>query len=396
MRKTTLLLTLAYIVTLPSAYADNASQYTALPGAVHLDGVGSLYGGIAGVKDIGINDYNIYVGVARGDGDVFGLAINDIPLWRGQFSYIYAQANDLTIETQYQRGADTGRIYEQDLSGNIHRFALTHKLPVENLTSTVSFTRSSVSLDGYADEDGRDITFNQSNLHDVNTTSFAAELTWDNRSGPVGLRSGSKISTALKIDTGRTGQSDQGTFEYKLSHHIDIGLNALASFYLNGSHAFIISQATKFDTAAEVVDTLNAQCDQLSGQQQTSCVQLESDLATYIADSNSHGTAKAIGGSQGLRSYQESFFRGANSIVEGAELQWQLPNFLQITDAAKLQWVAFAEGAQISDNFNKLTSNSRYSVGTGLRAYVGDIPARLEFSHGEDGNTFLLSAGLVF
>jgi hypothetical protein len=58
--------------------------------------------------------------------------------------------------------------------------------------------------------------------------------------------------------------------------------------------------------------------------------------------------------------------------------------------------VIFTEGAQIADEFNKLSDNSYYSVGTGIRAYTGDIPVRAEFAYGENGNAFLLTAGLVF
>ena len=397
MKKASLLLALTCIATPLTSYAEKQTEYLALPGALHLDGVGTLYGAAASIKNIGASDYTAYVGIAGGDASAFGFGIADIPLWNGQFSYFYAQASDATIDTQYQRGSDNGNIYEQDLSGNIHRFALTHNLPFENTTSTIAFSRSSVSIDGYADDDGNEIMINQSSLSDIITTSVMAGLTWDNRTGPIGLAQGTKINTSLRFDLGRTAQSDQGVFEYKISHHVNIAENALVSVYLNGSHAFIISEDEKYDTEIEVRNALNANCNLVSNpSQKASCSALEQDLTGYIVASNKNGTAKAVGGSQGLRSYQESFFRGANSFVEGVELQWQLPESMQFASTTKLQWIMFAEGAQIADGLNDLSENSYYSVGTGIRAYAGDIPVRAEFAHGENGNAFLLTAGLVF
>lgn len=385
------------IATPLTSYADKQTEYLALPGALHFDGVGTLYGAGASVKNIGESDYSAYVGIAGGDASAFGFGVADIPLLSGRVSYFYAQASDATIDTQYQRGDDNGNTYEQDLTGSIHRFALTHDLPFENTTSTIALSRSSVSIDGYADDDGNTIAINQSGLSDIETTSVMAGLTWDNRTGPTGLSQGTKVNTSLRLDLGRTAQSDQGVFEYKLSHHLNIAPNMLASFYLNGSHAFIISEEEKYNTDAEVKSALKANCNLITNaSQQASCLQLEQDLTNHIVASNKKGTAKAVGGSQGLRSYQESFFRGSNSLVEGAELQWQLPESMQFSSKAKLQWVMFAEGAQIADELNELSDNSYYSVGTGIRAYAGEIPVRAEFAHGKSGNAFLLTAGLVF
>jgi len=396
MKKASLLLALTCIATPLLSQADEQVEYLVLPAVLHHSGVGTLYGAAANIKNIGESDYSAYVGIADGDASAVGFGVSDISLWSGQFSYFYAQARDATIDTQYQRG-DDGNIYEQDLSGSIHRFALTHDLPFESMKSTIALSRSTVSIDGYADDNGTEILINQSGFHDINTTSLMADITWDNRVGPIGLAQGTKVSASLRFDLGRTAQSDQGVFGYKLSHHISFTESALASFYFNGSHAFVISKDEKFDTEAEVRAELNASCNLLSSPSQTtSCLQLEQDLTSYIVASNNKGTAKAVGGSQGLRSYQESFFRGSNSLVEGVELQWQLPDTMQIGSSTKLQWLMFAETAQIADKLNELSDRTYYSVGTGIRAYAGDIPVRAEFAHGASGNTVLLTTGLVF
>ncbi|MBV1880289.1 MAG: hypothetical protein KUG82_01585 [Pseudomonadales bacterium] len=389
---------LAWLCFMPIAVsASDNSQTLIIPGAIHLEGVGSVYGAGAGIKAIGESDYNIFVAIAGGDADVFGLGITDVPLLNGRFSYIYGQADEVLVETQYQRGSVVGRLYEQQISGDLHRFALTHDLSKENMSSTLALSLSSVALDGYANENGVEIAINATHLHDIETLSVTAGLEWDNRVGTVGLKTGSKVGASLTLESGRTAQSDQGILELKASRHLGISDEALVSFYVNLSHAFIVSQATAFDSIEEVSNTLDAQCDGLSNtEQQNQCRLLEQDLVSYITDSNNKGTAKPVGGSQGLRSYQESFFRGANSLVEGIELQWQLPKVMQFGETTKLQWVAFVEGAQITDDVGKLLSDSRYSVGTGLRAYVGGIPLRAEFAHGEEGNAFLLNAGLVF
>lgn len=381
---------------LHSVWADEAPDTLVLPGAVNLQGIGNIYGVAGGVKHLGKHDISTYVAVATGDAEAFGLAITDIPFLYGKLSYAYAQADGVTKETHYRRGASIGTVYDQDLSGNVHTLALTHALPFPNLTSTLGITKSTVSLDGYALEAGGDISINESGLGDIDTTSLSANATWDTRDGPKGLAPGSKVSTSLVFDLGRSGQSSQGQVNYQLSHHISTSSSTLLSLYVNGSHAFILSKASDYDTDGEVRDALDAQCDTLSANEQHDCLKLERDLVDYIVASNNEGTALAVGGSQGLRSYQESFFRGRHSLVEGAELQWRLPDQWQFSKQSELQWVAFIEDAQVADEIENLTSNSQYSVGTGVRAYIGDVPARLEFAHGKDGNALLLTAGLVF
>jgi hypothetical protein len=112
--------------------------------------------------------------------------------------------------------------------------------------------------------------------------------------------------------------------------------------------------------------------------------------------SNKYGTASALGGGSGLRSYGEQFFKGANTLLQGIELDYQLPEFSLFNGESKLHVVAFAETAQINDKLSDLFDDSLHSVGLGLRTYTDDLVLRLETAYGEDGSAWAFRVGMPY
>src|SRR5690606_34948992 len=108
----------------------------------------------------------------------------------------------------------------------------------------------------------------------------------------------------------------------------------------------IVSQATAYDSDAEIRAELDAKCNSLPTAQQASCTELENALVAYVLASNKYGTASAVGGGFGLRSYGEQYFRGANAWLQGMELDYRLPPAKRGKGKQRLHLIAFAESAQ--------------------------------------------------
>ena len=120
------------------------------------------------------------------------------------------------------------------------------------------------------------------------------------------------------------------------------------------------------------------------------CLELQEDVTEFIDQSNKYGTATPLGGSTGLRSYREFRFRSANNALSSAELRYNFNYHLP------LQAVSFFELGHANDQLSQLYKKSVYSAGLGLRAFVKDIPLRLEAATGNEGESVFLTAGLPF
>lgn len=384
-------------LTVPTAQADEPSQTIFVPAIAHLEGVGDVFGFGVSVSDLGQSDVRVSAGVVSGDVEAVGVAVSDVKWGKGVFSYAFLDVSEAQVETQYARGLSIATPYSQELSGSGHVFAYT--LPSQTfspLTWSGGLALTDVAIGRFFDASGRRIVINDNALKDIRSVVLNAGFSWDAReTAKNNLKTGFKASTGLSLTTGRDAQSDQGQFDYALSQHMALNESLLLSAYLKGSNAFIISRDSAHDEPSEIAAQLDTNC-AISGtpQQVQACQQWKAEVTDYILASNTLGTAKGLGGSTGLRSYSEQYFRSANQLLEGLELQYVLP--FAATEKVGLQWVSFIEYAHSSDRLERLTQDSRYSVGTGLRAHINDIPLRLEYADGEEGDAWFLTAGLVW
>ena len=364
--------------------ADEPSQFSVLPGAIHLEGVGNIAGAAVQAKHVGADDVSVLAGVALGDAQAGLLSVDELPWAGGRLSLSTVLLADITLDTQYQRGTDTGTRYQQSLSG-LAQFASLKKDIDQRHHWYAKLGLSLISFEGYADAHGKAIAINQAGLHDVFSTMLALGVSHDPRTltpAKVGMQANIELAASLF----RPGQSDQGQLNYALSYVWPFMGQHQITTYARGSHGFVLAKETAYDDVSEVLAEINGQCTSAA------CTQLENDLANYIVAANKNGNGQALGGAYGLRSYSEQYIKAANTLLEGVELTLTLP--WAMAQGHTLELVAFAEAGQASDAITGLGDDSLYSLGGGVRLNLDDLPIRLEAAFGsDDSQAWFLTAG---
>ena len=381
----------------PEANQDAQSErrFQAFPVILRIEGIGEIYGAAAGLKDVGKRGADIHVGASGGDVEAAVFSISDVQLKRSRLNYQFVNLNEATIQTQYARSTKTGPLFQQSLSGSAHHLGFEREGRREHLSSQFDLVLSNIVFEGFRDAQREQVMINRDGLHDVTSTLFRLAVNYDSREQSY-FSAGRQLGNALSFTTGRKGQSDQGQWDFNFSEHLFVNDNLLLSGYFKASHAFIISEATAYDSDAEIRAELDAQCSSLPASQQAACSELENALIAYVLASNKYGTASAVGGGFGLRSYGEQFFRGANAWLQGVELDYRLPATKWQKAKRSLHFIVFAESAQVNDKPSDLFDDSLHSVGMGLRMYAGELALRLESAHGEGGNAWNFRVGMPY
>lgn len=376
--------------------SETSRHFRGFPLILRLDGIGEIYGAAAGIQGIGKPEFDVYVGASMGDVEANIFSISDFDLRLSTFNYQFINLDEFSMDTQYARSTDSGAVFRQMLSGSAHHFGFERAMEREDMVAQVDLLLSDIVFEGFLDSQGKEVVINKTGLHDVSSTILRFSLNFDSREQAY-FSEGVQVKNALALTTGRTGQSDQGQWDYQFSRHVFLSDKVLLSAYLKGSHSFIVSEASDYMSEADIRAELDAQCAGLPLEQQSSCSELENALVSYVLASNKYGTAAAVGGGYGLRSYGEQFFRGANAWVEGFEFEYRLPSFKGFRGKSRsLHLVAFAESAQLNDELADLFDDSQHSVGVGVRTYAKDLVVRLETAHGENGNAWNFRVGMPY
>ncbi len=386
---------LCFSQTLAAQDTEAQRQVQALPVLLRLDGVGEVYGVALGVTNVGNREFDLHVGAAGGDVKGGGVSVSEFDLGPGKLNFQFASLSELNVVTQYARSTTVGPVFQQELSGSGYHLGYVMPLQWDDWDLQYDFVQTKVSFESFRNKDGEEININMDGLTDVNSTVIGVGFNWDNREAQA-FSEGAQFKHGLLLTQGRDGQADQGQWNFKVAQHLFLSDDLLLSAYVKGSHAFILSELAKYDTDAEIRAQLDAQCDTLTGTEAEDCVALEESLVSFVLANNKYGTANAIGGNGGLRSYSEQFFRGANSWLEGVEMEYRLPSFSVFSGDRALHAVVFAESAQVNDKLSDLFDDSLHTVGLGFRTYAEDLALRLETAHGEDGNAWVFSVGLPY
>ncbi|MEH6344471.1 MAG: hypothetical protein V7785_05255 [Bermanella sp.] len=374
-----------------SVQADEGAEHSLLPGIVHFEGIGSV--AVVGLKSekVGAGDLNTVTAVALGDVEGAVFNVSEIPFLKGKLSLSSVFINDISIDTQYGRGLNTGTEYEQELSG-FGQFA-SLKTQLNNQQYWYANVGASlVSLGDYATAGGEVIKINDEGLHDVFSTLASVGVATGERKASAD-NSGLLASAELAALLFRPGQSDQGQLNYSASYTWAFEGHHAVTTYARGSHGFVLAKRSEYDEVDEVLTEINGQCDSLvSTEDKQNCEGLEQDLANYIVDSNNKGNAQPLGGAYGLRSYSEQYIKASNTLLEGLEATYFLP--WSAGKGNSIELIGFAESAQANDNVGSLLDDSFYSVGVGARVNLKDTPIRLETAYGsQNTQAWFLTAG---
>ena len=148
-------------------------------------------------------------------------------------------------------------------------------------------------------------------------------------------------------------------------------------------------------------DALGVDCSGITNSsKRNECEKLENNLVQYIAAHNKYGTANAIGGFGGLRSFREQRFKAQNTQVTLTELSFRLSDYLNSTLFTKdrsLDLVSFYDTGYASDEKSELMDKHLYSRGVGLNINSENNTVMLQYSEGSfDSNAWFLSVGKSF
>ena len=374
-----------------SVQAEEGAEHSLLPGIVHFEGIGSV--AVVGLKSekVGASDLNTVAAVALGDVEGALFNVSEIPLFEGKLSLSSVFISDISIDTQYGRGLNTGTEYEQELSG-FGQFASLKTQFNNQQYWYANVGASLVSLGDYATASGEVIKINDEGLHDVFSTLASVGVVTDERKASDD-NSGLLASAELAALLFRPGQSDQGQLNYSASYTWAFEGRHAITGYARGSHGFVLAKRSEYDEVDEVRAEINGECNTLvSVEDQQNCSTLEDDLANYIVDSNNKGNAQPLGGAYGLRSFSEQYIKASNTLLEGLEASYFLP--WSAGQGNSIELIGFAESAQANDDLTSLLDDSLYSVGFGARVNLKDTPIRLETAYGShDTQAWFLTAG---
>lgn len=245
------------------------------------------------------------------------------------------------------------------------------------------------------DKDGVAFSSVDNTVYDAVNQAIGLSLDYtdDNLDPRKGLRF-ETVANLPKIND--TLSSKYFTIDYNFTGYIPFRKIDTLVFNFFLSNAYVTDEGeTDFDTL-QALDGLN--CSSIpAGPEHDSCLATEEKFINERIQSNEHGTATSLGGTQRLRSFDNGRYYAGNSLHYGLEYRWNLTDARTAFDwkIAKgvrtgLQLAAFYESGTVNDDSSKLFSNHRHSYGLGFRVVLEGLIIRADYGKGEEGNTFQL------
>jgi len=366
-----------------------------LPVAARLEGAGTSLGAIYKTQN---NNHEYLLGASVLDIKVIGGLYqfrlnNNLKIFVGGLLL-----KDLNFETSYLRGLqdDNDNKYTQNLDITAISMGAEYEIINKSLFLKFNTTKSTVEFGDYS-IDSEKIDLPGANLFDVETLNIGLNLEFkleDDRK-----EKGLLLSSGFNQLSGRKGQSDHLLTNFTLALKYPIIESVIFKFKALRSTA--VASSSKYDKESEVRDALGVDCSGISNSSKRSeCEKLENNLVQYIAAHNKYGTANAIGGSAGLRSFREQRFKAQNNQVTLTELAFRLSDYLNSTLFTKdrsLDLVSFYDTGYASDEKSELMDKHLYSRGVGLNINSENNTVMLQYSEGSyDSNAWFLSVGKSF
>lgn len=368
---------------------------TIIPIAAHYDGVGSIYG--LGYQYKSEKNQIIFGGTA-GDVDAYGLLYTRFLTQNFEISFGHTGFNNVSLLTTYNRELidDEDELYLLNISGSANAIGSKLWLLNDHFVFNLSGTQSVVKFDDFKTDDEEIISLPNANLFDVTTTQLKYGFNlnfFDNNRSP---QNGFGLSFSSTNISGRKGQSDQVILDYGTDILIPMG--PIFTFGVNAKFSdSIVKVNEKYDTDTEVRAALDADCASLSStEERTKCENLEEELINFILQNNLKGTAKPIGGSNGLRSFREQRFKAAHTAIYSAHFKTNLSSLfnLQQSENSRLEFVLFYDLGFAKEDKLELFDESKFSNGASISYILNSNAIRLTAASGSDeSNSWSLTFG---
>lgn len=370
-----------------------AAEYFLLPAAARLEGIGGIYGIAAGANNIFADRTKILAGASAGEVRGAGILVSDLPVGISNLglNLAFSSLQQARLQTSYSRGLKQADVYEQELSAVAYGASLDLKLAKDALKISAGFIFSEIKLEDYYLNDQRILRPNTSGYHPIKTSSKTLSLDWNgtDEESEKGFELGVTAATA----EGRIGQSDLLVTNWRGTVYVPVAEPLTLALHARWSDAYVIKKETRYIDAASAKAALGTNCAaNVDPIEQARCEQLEDSVAEFIARSNSHGTAAPIGGSNGLRAYDEFSVRAAHTRLLSTELRWTLTKIGKVAVAA----TPFYDLGWSADEGGKVFDRNADSYGVGLRALYNSMPFRVAYAESNSQSAWFFTLGQAF
>jgi len=381
---------LVFALCTPPAWA---TEYFILPAASRLEGVGGIYGLAAGADKIFSERTKVIAGASAGQVQAEGLGLLDLPLGMAGlgFNLGFASVQKARFQTSYSRGLTQSDSIEQEISATAYGATIDWLTLNKMLKLSAGLVLSEVHLDDFYIDGERITRPNKAGYHSVKTSSKILALDWDG-SG-VENRQGFDLGVGLTTAEGRIGQSDLLMTNWRGSFYVPLFESLTLAFNARWSDSAVTKKESRYLDAASAKAALSTGCASIANAtEQARCQQLEDSIADYVARSNSAGTAAPIGGSNGLRAYNELSVRAAHTRLASLELRWILARIKSVD----LALTPFYDLGWSSDSNGDVFKTAADSYGIGLRATYKSLPLRLAYAQGKAESAWFLAIGQTY
>lgn len=370
---------LALLLISSSTFASEKFLY---PVGGRLEGVGGFGGALLGLKSLR-SERGAVVGGALFGVTAQGLAAIDLPITSClSISAGYLNLDRVRLATNYARGLNSGREFEQAMSGTVIGTVLHCNLAENRWRVSVGYLQSRLNLDDFY-VDGRSIQRpSVAGYHAVTTQSKTLQILYKKDEF---LTAKAEVTTA----EGRFGQSDHLISNYSLTTRWPAWSRVTLINEMIWSDAYLLTHKPQFEDETSVRQALNTNCNSLSNPQQAQdCHDLENALASYIAANNARGTAAPAGGHQGVRAYHELSLRSRHTRVAKAEARVRVLPRLSVAPTFDLGWS--------SDHEENLYKRATTAYGAAIRYEISASAARLGYAQNDQESAWYLAIDSAF
>lgn len=382
--------------------AASAMEPLILPGAVRLEGVGAVYGVVAGAKNLYGDSIDLLAGASFGEIQAQGALISNIPLGVDWLTLAggYANLSEVHLDTKYVRGLQSGPTYRQEMSGNAMGAAISVRLIPDQMKLAFGYAKSEINLDDFSVSDRKINRPNKGGYFPIKTDSQSLSIEYKSFTAAIdnwGWMGLAAVTTA----TGRTGQSDTLTTDFKLAGYWRAHPKILLVQANRWSDAMVTKEDTNYKTSTQVATALNTGCSGLADTtERNDCATFETYLSEYIAQNNNHGLAVPMGGSQGVRSQDELSLRAGHTRLASFEAQYDISDFAlpgsMKSGDTRLSVTPFYDLGWANDKESKVFDKAVQAYGIGLRMDLKNLPIRLSYAESKTDSAWFLAAGSSF
>lgn len=362
--------------------------YAILPYVFDLPGIGSGYGVLGAVNNVGGTCADVVGTFFEGDvrGQVAGL--NSVHLIPGTLILDFGAVhiNNVTVQSYSERGMGSGKddYLEAEISGEVGVASrMTATFYERRLEGYVAYYGGEGELTALRDADGNVIEDAEDAASDwTGSTVLGSRV--DLTDDYLDPRRGVRFEPSIWWTPPAGDSANYYFLDASVTAYLPVGKRNTWAFNYLRSDSHVLEKGEINEDAVATESGLDASAFEDNRTQQF--------IDTLIAE-NTFGNATSLGGVSRLRSYPEGRFQGSHTEFIGTEFRWNLTDEVTPFDIifmkdvrTAIQLAPFYEIGSVVDDTSELWSETRQSYGAGIRMVTGSgLIYRLDLATGDEG-----------